>query len=159
MNLKALHAKLEYEYRQQPSKARLLRHALQAVQDGLQVLASAGHQFHLAEGASPPQQWDWPRTYYHYDLGHREVLGPGDLAELGPGWYPSLGEAEQAHGEDVQFAGRGGVIRRRQVAQVNGASAQFVPIGPAKADLIAKFRSGRVDLGPIKSDSKVENSR
>lgn len=113
MEWKALRAKVEWELRGSPSKARLMIEALQAVEQGLQTLSTAGFHFHLEDGPNGVRSWNWPRRYYHYDLGWRDVLGPGHLAELGPGWYESPSEAEQAYGEAVQFAGRAGVRRWR----------------------------------------------
>lgn len=136
---------LEWQHRANPSLVRKLLDALRAVERGLTVLASAGHPMHLEDGAMVPSSWPWPKTYYHWDHGHREVMGPEHLRELGPGWYDSPSAMEQAHGEDVQFAGRGGVQRHRALALMNGAGAVAPPpLGPTKADLIAQFRAGRV---------------
>ena len=144
VNLRELAARIEFELRSQPSKARLLIDAVRQIELGLGVLASAGWTLHVRAGAKPVIEWPWPRIYYHYEHGHREVLAPGDLAELGPGWYPSFAEAEQAYGEDVQFAGRGGVRRHRELTLVNGESeSRWVPIGPSPAELKAEFLKSR----------------
>lgn len=143
VNLRELKAQIEYELRLQPSKAKLLGDALRQVELGLEVLASAGWGLHLETGPPIAAQWPWPQIFYHYEHGHREVLSPGDLAELGPGWYLSYAEAEQAYGEDVQFAGRGGVRRHREVALVNGSEAELVESWPSAEEMKSRFLAER----------------
>lgn len=146
MNWQALIADLEWTYREKPSLGRLLIEAVRSVQGGLATLATHGHPFRVAAGADAVIEYDWPRTYYHYDLGPQTVGSPGQLAEMGPGWYPSPSAASQARGEDIQFLGRGGVRRNRGLAVPPGSESQFVPSGPSKADIKAKFLAQRRHL-------------
>lgn len=142
VNLKALMAQLEWTYRESPGKGRLLVDAVRGLEGSLSVLASHGHPMRIELGLAPHAEWTWPRTYYHHELGPRVVGGPGQLIEMGPGWYESPALAAQAYGEDVQFAGRGGVRRRRQLATVEGEESQFRPT-VSKDELKAQFRARR----------------
>lgn len=135
-------AKLEWDYREAPGKGRLLVDAVRSLEVSLSVLASHGHPMRVEEGLAPLAEWTWPRTYYHHELGPRVVGGPGQLAEMGPGWYESPAGAAQAHGEDVQFAGRAGVQRRQQVATIIGETAEFRP-SVSRDELKAQFRARR----------------
>lgn len=104
------------------------------------MLASHGCAYRVIPGSPPVVEYDWPRTYYHYDQGPRTVGSPGQLAEMGPGWYPSPSAASQARGEDIQFLGRGGVRRHKQLAVPAGSTSEFVPVnGASRADLKAQF--------------------
>ncbi len=113
VDLRQFRAELEYALREAPSKFIRLAQALDAIESGLAVLSSAGYHFQLAEGPQERSEWKWPRIYYHHSEDFREVLSEAHLKELGEGWYPSLGEAIQARGEAIQFAGRAGVRRWR----------------------------------------------
>lgn len=143
MNWDALVADLEWQYREHPGKARLLIDAARQVQAGLSLLAAHGHSYRVEAGSAPYVEYDWPRVYYHFDLGPRVVGSPGQLAEMGGaagGWHTSPSAAAWAYGEDVQFAGRGGVRRQRGLAMVGGAHSDDVPLdGPTREEMKAQF--------------------
>lgn len=129
--------------------------ALRQIEDSLAVLSRSGHHFHLEEGHLPHQEY--PKYVYHYTRGQKLVRSEWELRDLGPGWFPSMRDAEYAEGIDIQFAGRGGVRRHKQLEPAE-AEARFVQSGPTKAELREAFLQQRRrlgDLGPILSDSKV----
>ena len=80
--------------------------------DGLADLARLGHLHHLEPGPEPFRD-PWPRVMFHCDSApNGRVVGSyHEFIDLGPGWYPSLGEAQHADAVATQMAGRGGLKR------------------------------------------------
>lgn len=146
MDWLALSARLHYEHRNNPSLAMKLELAIREIRTALQTLDAAGHHFHLADGVSPPREWDWPRRYYRYvDGEHSErIVGtPGELSELGPGWYRSPQEAAQKAGEDAQFAGRAGIRRQRGLATMSGEESRFVSDAESRERVKREFLASK----------------
>ena len=113
MSLKILRDRLLAEHHHSPQLGVRINQAVSEIEAGLQTLAGMGHPFHLEAGAAPPEDDDnsWPRIYFHQDKSPngRVVLSRWELAELGPGWWPTAGEAQHDDGMKTQFEGRGGV--------------------------------------------------
>lgn len=104
-----LRARLLAQHIASPQRERLVELALAQIETALVELGRHGHQVHLAEG--PGDVDSYPRLVFHASAGIREIFHPSDLLELGPGWYDSWAQAQQAEGMAAQFAGRGGVRR------------------------------------------------
>ncbi len=153
MNFRSLRSEIEHSHRDNPSLALKLDSAMREIEQAMGVLSAAGHHFHLGLGHSP--HVEYPKYVYHYVKGQKLVRSEWELKDLGPGWFPSLRDAQYAEGLDVQFAGRGGV-RRRQLPLPAEPEAHFVETS-SNEERIAAWKSVRPsNLGPILSDSKVE---
>jgi hypothetical protein len=116
--------------------------AIAEVEHGLGLLARLGHVYHLEPG--PPYSLpEWPRLLFHVDAAPngRVVNSFWEARELGPGWWPTLAEAQNKEGVRAQFAGRGGVGDRSLPMLVDGG-----PAGP---------RAGWDQPSPPKDNGKL----
>lgn len=113
MNWPRLRTVLVNTYHEQPQQVARIDSALRQAQEGLQTLASLGHQFHLAAGSEPPGD-EWPRLVFHLEAAPRGFLClcRQDRELLGEGWFDTLDEAKHAKGMDQQFR-RGGIFPKR----------------------------------------------
>jgi hypothetical protein len=122
--------------------------AIAEVEHGLGLLARLGHVYHLDPGPSYSLP-EWPRILFHVDAAPngRVVNSFWEARELGPGWWPTLAEAQNKEGVRAQFAGRGGVGDRSLPMLVDGGPAGpraggDQPIQPKQNhDLIAEWRA------------------
>ena len=132
-------ASLVGQHFDQPQNLMIIRHAFDLIAEGLKLLGSLGHPFHLVEGTSVEGEI-WPKVYFHIEAAPngRLVNSLYDLQDLGPGWYPSLDQAQHADGMATQFDGRGGV-RKRDVPMLIGASAPIDQMAEFKARMKAEF--------------------
>jgi len=107
--------------RTHPQELARLDRALAMAEEGLQVLSSMGHTYHLEPGPGKPLA-EWPRRMYHITAAPngRWVGSEYELWDLGPGWCDTLSEAQHRDGYAQQMAGRGGVNRRALPTLVNG---------------------------------------
>lgn len=112
MDWKALSDSLAAQHPNEPQKLRLVELAVSQAREAIEHLTRMGHPFHLAPGPQPADLWSWPRVYWQADGRSRPVYHPHDLVDLGPSWFPTLEEAQQARGRALQFAGRGGIRDR-----------------------------------------------
>lgn len=137
MNLTDLTQRLHADHFSSPQACLTISTAVAEVEHGLALLARLGHVFHLEAG--PPYHLpEWPRILFHVESAPngRVVNSWWEANDLGPGWWPTLSEAQQREGIRAQFAGRGGIGDRSLPMLVDGG-----PAGP------------RPDWGPKPKDN------
>lgn len=125
-----------------PQQLGRVNHAFRAIAEALAELGSMGHQFHLAEG--PPGSGEiWPRLYFHVKAAPngRLVHSKYELGDLGPGWFPTLDEAQHADGVATQFAGRGGVGRRDLPMVLEGQEEAPISLDARRQKMIEDFKA------------------
>lgn len=97
-------------HHERPQHTALIDRSFALVREGLQQLASLGHQFHLAEGPAPEKP-RWPRMVYSLDHPRGFFcLCQQDFEFLGEGWYDTLDEVKLAAAIKEQYKGRGGEL-------------------------------------------------
>lgn len=118
--------------------------AIASAREALQILASHGYHFHLAEG-NGSEYPKWPRKLYHVDTAPNGILvyNEKEAEELGPGWFDTLQKAQFWDGMERQFQGRGGIPRSPRVpAPIFGLQTSVDPAEAAdRATLIAAFKA------------------
>lgn len=124
MDWAGLRRHLQSLYTDQQVLARLT-HGIALAEEGLEMLASLGHRYHLAPGPGKPFS-KWPRLMYHISAAPngRWVRNEYELWDLGEGWCDSLSEAQHRDGFAQQMTGRGGVNRKALPTVVPGSASQ-----------------------------------
>lgn len=137
MDWPAFRASLFAEYHEEPQKTAKIDHALRLCREGLELLASLGHQAHLRLGPAPPA--GWPRKMFHLKAAPRghQVFCQEDIELLGEGWFPTLDEAKHAAGMERQFR-RGGILPKR------GLPAPSLASVPTKLDQERNYENGEM---------------
>lgn len=145
MNLVSLGVKLSAQFHDRPQAKLDCELALREIGSALDRLCRHGVVMHLESGPATKLP-EFPKLVFHIDSAPngRVVHSSWELAELGPGWYPTLDQAQHADGVATQMAGRGGVAR-------NGGLVAKEPVTPpdraairARLDAeIAKFKAQR----------------
>lgn len=148
LSLQQLKARLLAEHHAKPQNLSRIEHEFGRLGEALAALAALGHLYHLAEG-SPGSGEVWPRLYFHVHAAPngRVVNSRWELAELGPGWFPTLDEAQHDDGVATQFAGRGGVGRKSLPAVVAGAEVAVASLDERreaiKREFVARQRAAK----------------
>lgn len=124
MKLVELTPRLQASHHHDPQACQVIQSALAEIQHGLDLLTRLGHVYHLEPGPPfdlPP----WPKILFHVESAPngRVVNSYWEAADLGPGWWPTLTEAQQREGIRAQFAGRGGIGDRSLPMLVDGGPA------------------------------------
>lgn len=145
VKLNELTLRLQAEHFSSPQACLTISAAIAEVEHGLAMLSRIGHVFHLEPGV-PYSLPKWPQVLFHVESAPngRVVNSWWEANDLGPGWWPTLAEAQQREGIRAQFAGRGGVGDRSLPMLVDGGPAgprPARPIGPKNnRDLIDEWR-------------------
>lgn len=127
-----------------PQATARAEHALRELSTALAALAGMGHQFHIAPGPGPTLD-EWPRQIFHLEQAPRGRLcrTVWDFWDLGPDWFFTLGEAQQASGMKAQNAGRGGVFTSGLPALTSSPPTDDFEIDDTAARLKAEFFATR----------------
>lgn len=139
-DLVALQTRLLATHHSKPQTQELVRGALALVAEGLRRLEALGLQFHLDPGPGSVGD-EWPRMMFHVDAAPngRLVRSRWELADLGPGWFNTLEEAQHADGVATQFAGRGGIGRRDLPVPIQIQSETLMGPDPRREALKREF--------------------
>ena len=124
MNLRDLLTRLQANHHHDTQSFVAVTSAVNEIEHGLVALAKLGHIFHLEYG--PPYEIpEWPRILFHVHAAPngRVVQSSWEALELGPGWWPTLQEAQYKEGIRAQFRGRGGVGDRSLPMLMDGGPA------------------------------------
>ncbi len=141
--MEKLRVRLAAKHFDKPQNIHRVGLALDLIEEGLRHLAGLGHQFHLELGPENPDLHDWPRTYFHLTAAPngRPVNSRYDLADLGPGWFPTLQEAQLDEGLQRQMHGRGGLpLRRQELTLVERKKEDESEPRRTRADLVEALR-------------------
>lgn len=92
-----------------PQEAAALEYALRELENSMTTLARLGHVWHLEPGTGPALP-EWPRMMFHATSAPngRLVTSEFALADLGPGWFDSLEEAQYSEGVKASWRGKTG---------------------------------------------------
>jgi hypothetical protein len=124
MNLNDLLSRLQANHHHDSQSYVKVTAAIREVEHGLHMLAIMGHVYHLEPG--PPYDLpEWPRILFHVFAAPngRVIQNRWEAEELGPGWWPTLQEAQHKEGIRAQFRGRGGVGDRSLPMLMDGPPA------------------------------------
>lgn len=126
-----------------PQATAKAEYALRWLSEALGALAGLGHQFHIVPGPGPELD-EWPRQVFHLELAPRgrHCATVWDFWDLGPDWFFTHGEAQQASGMKAQAAGRGGIFVGGLPAPVTDADVVDHSAGYAER-IKAEFRASR----------------
>jgi hypothetical protein len=145
MYLHELLPRLQAEHHHDPQACMTISAAVAEVEHGLSLLARLGHVYHLETGPAYHLP-KWPRLLFHVTSAPngRTVNSWWEADELGPGWWPTLWEAQQREGIRAQFRGRGGIGDRSLPMLADGGPAGPRPEGPRapkdNSDLIDQWK-------------------
>jgi hypothetical protein len=110
-----------------------VQNAIAEVERGLNTLARYGHVLHLEYGPAYHMP-EWPMVLFHVTSAPngRVVRSSWEALELGPGWWPTLQDAQYKEGIRMQFRGRGGVgDRSLPMLQDGDMRVKFDPDAPS----------------------------
>jgi hypothetical protein len=130
MYLQELLPRLQALHHHDPQACMTISVAISEIEHGLGLLARLNHVLHLETGPAYHLP-KWPRLLFHVTSAPngRTVNSWWEADELGPGWWPTLWEAQQREGIRAQFRGRGGIGDRALPMLADNGPAGPRPVG------------------------------